>query len=39
MPSFTFKLGIVDGQLLGVDEVKRLATMPAKEEILPSCCS
>lgn len=30
---FTFKLGIVDGQLLGVDEVKRLATMPAKEEI------
>jgi large subunit ribosomal protein L10 len=30
---FTFKLGIVDGQVLNVEEVKRLATMPAKEEI------
>jgi large subunit ribosomal protein L10 len=30
---FTFKLGIVDGQVLTVEEVKRLATMPAKEEI------
>jgi large subunit ribosomal protein L10 len=30
---FTFKLGIVDGQLISVDEVKRLATMPSKEEI------
>ncbi len=30
---FTFKLGIVDGQLITVEEVKRLATMPAKEEI------
>jgi large subunit ribosomal protein L10 len=30
---FTFKLGIVDGQVISVEEVKRLATMPAKEEI------
>src|SRR6201999_846480 len=30
---YTFKLGIVDGQLMGVEEVKRLATMPPKEEI------
>ncbi|HEX3939990.1 MAG TPA: 50S ribosomal protein L10 [Acidobacteriaceae bacterium] len=30
---FTFKLGIVDGNLITVDEVKRLATMPGKEEI------
>src|ERR1700761_1748119 len=31
---FTFKLGIVDGQVITVEEVKKLATMPAKEEIL-----
>jgi len=30
---FQFKLGIVDGKLLKVEEVKALATMPAKEEI------
>jgi large subunit ribosomal protein L10 len=30
---FKFKLGIVDGKLLTVDEVKALASMPAKEEI------
>jgi large subunit ribosomal protein L10 len=30
---FTFKLGIVDGKLLTVDEVKQLATMPGKEEL------
>jgi len=30
---FQFKLGIVDGKLLGVEEVKALATMPSKEEI------
>jgi large subunit ribosomal protein L10 len=30
---FTFKLGIVDGKLISVEEVKALATMPAKEEI------
>jgi large subunit ribosomal protein L10 len=30
---FQFKLGIVDGKLLGVDEVKALATMPGKEEL------
>jgi large subunit ribosomal protein L10 len=30
---FHFKLGIVDGKLLNVEEVKALATMPGKEEI------
>jgi large subunit ribosomal protein L10 len=30
---FTFKLGIVDGKVIGVEEVKALATMPGKEEI------
>jgi large subunit ribosomal protein L10 len=30
---FQFKLGIVDGELLTVEEVKALATMPGKEEI------
>ena len=30
---FQFKLGIVDGKLLDVEEVKALATMPGKEEI------
>lgn len=30
---FQFKLGIVDGKLLSVDDVKSLATMPGKEEI------
>jgi large subunit ribosomal protein L10 len=30
---FTFKLGIIDGQVITVEEVKRLATMPSKEEI------
>ena len=30
---FEFKLGIVDGKLLNVEEVKALATMPGKEEI------
>jgi large subunit ribosomal protein L10 len=30
---FTFKLGIIDGKLISVDEVKQLATMPGKEEL------
>ena len=30
---FQFKLGIVDGKLLDVAEVKALATMPGKEEL------
>jgi large subunit ribosomal protein L10 len=30
---FRFKLGIVDGKLLSVEEVKALATMPGKEEL------
>ena len=41
---FQFKLGIVDGKLLNVDEVKALATMPGKEELfceaaVPDQCS
>lgn len=30
---FTFKLGIVDGKVINVEEVKALATMPGREEI------
>jgi large subunit ribosomal protein L10 len=30
---FTFKLGIVDGKVLDVEEIKALATMPGKEEL------
>jgi large subunit ribosomal protein L10 len=30
---YTFKLGIIDGNLISVEEVKRLATMPSKEAI------
>lgn len=30
---FTFKLGIVDGKIISVDEIKSLATMPGKEEL------
>ena len=30
---FTFKLGIVDGKVINVQEVQALATMPGKEEI------
>src|SRR5450432_3418712 len=30
---FTFKLAIIDGKVITVDEIKQLATMPAKEEI------
>jgi len=30
---YTFKLGIIDGKLITVDEVKQLATMPSKEQI------
>jgi large subunit ribosomal protein L10 len=30
---FTFKLGIVDGKVLTVEEIKQLATMPGKEEL------
>src|ERR1700761_2674704 len=30
---FTFKLGIVDGKVITVEEVDQLATMPSKEEI------
>ncbi len=30
---FQFKLGIVDGKLLNVEEVKALATLPSKDEI------
>lgn len=30
---FQFKLGIVDGKLLTVDDIKALATMPGKDEL------
>jgi large subunit ribosomal protein L10 len=30
---FTFKLGIVDGKVITIEEIKQLATMPGKEEI------
>src|SRR5665213_3967338 len=30
---FTFKLGIVDGKVISVDEIKALATLPGKEEL------
>ncbi len=30
---FEFKLGMVDGKLLNVEEIKALATMPGKEEL------
>lgn len=30
---FTFKLGIVDGKVINIDEIKALATMPGKEEL------
>jgi large subunit ribosomal protein L10 len=30
---FTFKLGIIDGKLISVDEIGDLATMPGKEEL------
>ena len=30
---FTFKLGIVDGKVISIEEIKQLATMPGKEEI------
>jgi large subunit ribosomal protein L10 len=30
---FTFKLGIVDGKVIGVEEIKQLATMPGREEL------
>ena len=30
---FTFKLGIIDGKVISVDEIGDLATMPGKEEL------
>src|SRR6202166_3711791 len=30
---FTFKLGIVDGKVITVEEIKALATLPGKEEL------
>lgn len=32
-PEFTFKAGVVEGRVISIDEIKALATMPAKEEI------
>jgi large subunit ribosomal protein L10 len=30
---FSFRLGIVEGKVISIEEIKQLATMPAKEEI------
>ncbi|MBW4046016.1 50S ribosomal protein L10 [Acidipila rosea] len=30
---FSFKLGIVDGRVISIEEIKQLATMPGKEEM------
>jgi len=30
---FTFKLGIVDGKVIGIEEIKQLATMPGRDEL------
>ena len=32
-PEFGFKLGVVEGRVISINEVKALATMPSKEEI------
>jgi len=32
-PEFTFKAGVVEGRVISIDDIKALATMPAKEEI------
>ena len=32
-PEFKFKLGVVEGKVISINEVKALATMPSKEEI------
>ena len=30
---FTFKLGIIDGKVISVEEIKELATMPGRDEL------
>jgi large subunit ribosomal protein L10 len=32
-PEFSFKAGVLDGKLISIQEIKALATMPAKEEL------
>ncbi len=32
-PEYSVKAGVVEGRLVGLDEIKALATMPSKEEI------
>jgi large subunit ribosomal protein L10 len=32
-PEFTFKLGVVEGKVISINEVKALANMPSKEEL------
>jgi len=32
-PEFSFKLGVVEGKLISINEVKALASLPSKEEI------
>jgi large subunit ribosomal protein L10 len=33
-PEFTFKVGVVEGRVVSVKEIKSLATMPSKEELM-----
>jgi len=32
-PEFSFKAGVVEGRVISIEDIKALATMPAKEEI------
>src|ERR1700751_4648667 len=32
-PEFTFKVGVVEGRVISINEIQALATMPSKEEI------
>jgi large subunit ribosomal protein L10 len=32
-PEFTFKVGVVEGKVISINEIKALATMPGKDEI------
>src|SRR5436309_3180045 len=32
-PEFSFKLGVVEGKLISINEVKALASLPSKEEL------
>ena len=32
-PEFSFKLGVIEGKVISINEVKALASMPGKEEL------